>query len=288
MDDHMSDATRDIGIMQGRLVPRYRGRYQAFPRGYWQAEFDIARELGLGAIEFILDFEAAEDNPLLTESGRRAIADAVARTGVQVRSVCADYFMAAPFHSDHQAESERTLRRLIAAAAELGVRDVVIPCVDQSSLKSDVDKQRLCRSLATVLGDAEAANVNLALETDLPPGPFAELLHAIGSPRVTVNYDIGNSASLGFDPAEELEAYGTRITDLHVKDRVLGGSSVKLGTGNAQLDRVFALLAQLGYRGTIIMQASRAEPYLDDLARVAEQLEITRAHVRRHLAGVAP
>ena len=125
--------------------------------------------------------------------------------------------------------------------------------------------------------------MNLALETDLPPGRFAELLRSLDAPNVTVNYDIGNSASLGFDPVEELEAYGTKITDVHVKDRLLGGSSVKLGTGNAQLDRVFGLLGQLGYAGTIIMQASRAERYLDDLGRVAEQLETTRTLVARHL-----
>src|SRR4051812_30124094 len=253
---------RDIGIMQGRLVPRYKGRYQAFPRGYWQAEFDIARELGLASIEFILDFEDADDNPLLSESGRALIAESIARSGVRVRSVCADYFMAAPFHSEHQRASEAMLARLVAAAAAIGVEDVVIPCVDASSLKSADDEQRLCRSLATALPLAEAHGINLALETDLPPARFRSLLAAVGARNVTVNYDIGNSASLGFDPGEELEAYGDRITDLHVKDRVRGGSSVLLGSGNAQLERVFDLLGKLGYRGTIIMQASRAEPYV--------------------------
>lgn len=278
---------RDIGIMQGRLVPRYKGRYQAFPRGYWQAEFDIARELGLASIEFILDYEDADANPLLSETGRALITESIARSGVKVRSICADYFMAAPFHSEHQPQSEAMLARLVDAAAAIGVKDVVIPCVDASSLKSADDEQRLCRSLATALPLAEAHGINFALETDLPPARFRSLLAATGARAVTVNYDIGNSASLGFDPGEELEAYGDRITDLHVKDRVRGGSSVLLGTGNAQLERVFGLLAKLGYRGTIIMQASRAEPYVDDLQRVTEQLRTTRALVARHLDGGA-
>ena len=36
-----------IGVMQGRLLPKYKGRYQAHPVGYWQDEFPKAAELGL-------------------------------------------------------------------------------------------------------------------------------------------------------------------------------------------------------------------------------------------------
>ena len=42
--------------MQGRLLPKYKGRYQAHPFGYWQDEFPIASELGLDCIEFIFDY----------------------------------------------------------------------------------------------------------------------------------------------------------------------------------------------------------------------------------------
>ena len=48
---------KQIGIMQGRLLPKYKKRYQAHPVGYWQAEFNIAKELGFDQIEFILDYK---------------------------------------------------------------------------------------------------------------------------------------------------------------------------------------------------------------------------------------
>jgi len=51
--------------MQGRLLPKFQGRYQAHPKGFWQKEFEIAKEIGLDCIEFILDFNDAEDNPLI-------------------------------------------------------------------------------------------------------------------------------------------------------------------------------------------------------------------------------
>ena len=58
-----------LGVMQGRLLPKYQGRYQAHPVGYWQDEFVKATELGLDWIEFILDFNDVESNPLLRAEG---------------------------------------------------------------------------------------------------------------------------------------------------------------------------------------------------------------------------
>lgn len=247
-----------IGVMQGRLLPKYQGRYQAHPRGYWRDEFPVAASLGLSLIEFILDFDGAEDNPLLTPDGAAAILAATAQTGVAVRTVCADYFMEAPLHRPTTAnDSLAVMLRLIQRAGEIGVTDVVLPCVDQSRLADDGDFERLAVALEACLPAAEAAGLNLSLETDLDPVRFAHLLEQLPSPRITVNYDIGNSAALGFKPREEFAAYGRRISDLHIKDRVLGGGSVVLGTGDADFAAVIDCLARVGFRGPFIMQAFR-------------------------------
>ena len=73
-----------------------------------------------------------------------------------------------------------------------------------------------------------------------------------------VNYDIGNSAALGFDPTEEFVAYGNRIMNVHVKDRPLGGTTVPLGEGDANLALVFQLLNDYSYEGNYILQAARS------------------------------
>ena len=92
---------KNFGIMQGRLLPKFQGRYQAHPLGYWEKEFPIASKLGLDSIEFILDFNNAEDNPLLAPGGIESIQKAEQTSGIKVRSICADYFMEAPIHSDN-------------------------------------------------------------------------------------------------------------------------------------------------------------------------------------------
>lgn len=249
-----------VGVMQGRLLPKYMGRYQAHPVGCWRDEFDLARALGLDCIEFILDYEAAESNPLLSDCGPKEIIDTVDKTGIQVKTLCADFFMELPLHSGDArlaSYSLDVLRRLIDTGSKIGLTDIVIPCVDQSSLQDDIEISRLCDRLGSVFENAQDSNINLALETDLGPQEFARLLERFSSGNVTVNYDIGNSASLGYDPVEELECYGNRISDIHIKDRMLGGASVELGTGSAQFERFFGKLRDLDYRGPFILQAYR-------------------------------
>ena len=267
---------RPLGVMQGRLLPKYKGRYQAHPKVNWRDEFPIAQSFGLDLIEFILDFEDAADNPLLAVGAATAIAAAARQSGVMVRSICADYFMEAPLHdrdTDDAHESRAVLLRLIETARDLGVTDIVIPCVDHSSLQDRAARNRLIEALRPALSDAEAAGVNLALETDLSPDDFLYILDRLPSPRLTVNYDIGNSAALGYDPEQEFAAYGNRISDIHVKDRIRGGGPVPLGDGDADISNVFRLMADYAFDGPVIMQAFRDD---DGIAIFAEQLETLR------------
>ncbi|WP_276359569.1 sugar phosphate isomerase/epimerase family protein [Daejeonella sp. H1SJ63] len=250
----------ELGVMQGRLLPKYLGRYQAHPLGYWQDEFKIAADLNLSCIEFILDFNDADQNPLLSSSGVDEILKITQKTGIKVLSVCADYFMEAPIHNEDKfisANSKKILSSLLDNCYSLGVRDIVIPCVDQSSLGNAAAVDRLIINLDPLIEKAENLRINLSLETDLNPYYFATLLDKLPSEYVTVNYDTGNSASLGYNPIEEFECYGSRISDIHIKDRKLGGGSVVLGTGDTDFNAFFKALGTIDYQGPIIMQAYR-------------------------------
>jgi L-ribulose-5-phosphate 3-epimerase len=246
--------------MQGRLVPKYQGRYQAFPIGMWQDEFKVAKECNLDLIEFILDFNDSGENPLLKSGGVDEIIKISKDTGVSVKTICADYFMEAPIHSidDKVLETSfKTLERLLETAKVLKITDIVIPCVDQSSLKTEEAVNRFIKQINKIIPTIEKENINLSLETDLAPKPFIELLNKLNSKNITINYDIGNSAALGFDYEEELETYGNRITDIHIKDRLLGGGPVALGEGNADFVNFFSKLKEFDYKGPFIMQAYR-------------------------------
>ena len=102
-----------FGVMQGRLLPKYQGRYQAFPVGSWQNEFNIAKECGVDLIEFILDFNDADKNPLLEEGGVDQVKSTIKETGVSVQTICADYFMEAPLHSINNVTAQKSRKVML-------------------------------------------------------------------------------------------------------------------------------------------------------------------------------
>ena len=255
-----------IGVMQGRLLPKYKDRYQAHPIGYWEDEFEIAASLGVDLIEFILDYNDYEENPLMSLSGCEKIKEIANQSGVQVKTICADYFMDAPLHSTDlnvATLSVAVLRELIVNSRTIGVTDIIIPLVDQSSVAALDDQNRFVDALESFLPDLKLNDTNLCLETDLNPTAFRDLLNQFDSDRITVNYDTGNSAGLGYDPEQEFVAYGNRITDIHIKDRVKDGFSVCLGQGSTNFDKIFKCVQNYGYTGPLIMQAFRDDDGLE-------------------------
>jgi hexulose-6-phosphate isomerase len=267
--------TNEIGIMQGRLSPRIDGKIQAYPASTWQKEFEIAQEIGYAAIEWIIE-KPVETNALMTDSGKAEIKKIIASTGVRIDYVCADIFMQQPLvrmTKDSKSQNKEYLSAILKNAKEVGAIGVEIPFVDNSSIKSENEKLEFIDVMQDAFKLAKDLDLKLSLETDLPPIEFRELLENIDLDHVQANYDIGNSASLGFDPREELEAYGLKILNVHVKDRKLGGTTVPLGTGDANINFVLQKLQEIGYRGGLTMQAARGE---NDVETAKEQLKYVR------------
>ena len=267
--------TNEIGIMQGRLSPRIDGKIQAYPANTWQKEFEIAQEIGYAAIEWIVE-KPVETNALMTTSGKAEIKKVIASTGVRIDYVCADIFMQQPLvrmTEEIKSQNKDYLLEILKNAKEVGALGVEIPFVDNSSIKNDNEKQEFIDAMQDAFKLAKELDIKISLETDLSPIDFKELLEQIGLDFVQANYDIGNSASLGFDPKEELDAYGQRILNVHVKDRKLGGTTVPLGTGNADINLVIQKLQEFGYSGGLTMQAARG---VNDVETAKEQLYYVR------------
>jgi len=249
-----------IGFMLGRLSPPVEGKIQAFPWAHWRDEFALAPAAGFGLMEWTLDAERLYQNPLMTQAGRREIAGLQARHGVAIGSLTGDFFMHAPFHKAAGEERERRLRDLRAvceACAALGIRTLVIPLVDAGRIETAEQEADTLRTLAALAPELDRLGLCMAFESDFAPRRLARFIAKLG-PQFGINYDIGNSASLGFDPAEEVNAYGARIRNVHVKDRVRGGTTVPLGTGDADFPAVFSALSRARYGGHYILQTARA------------------------------
>jgi hexulose-6-phosphate isomerase len=223
---------------------------------------EIARDCGLDAIEWIYDTHGNGANPIETDEGIAQISKLRDEHGLVVESICADWFMDEPLAVAGSAEKDAAGRRLewlLSRAQMLGVSRMVLPFVDSSSLSSSMLRDQAVRAIEQALPVAHGAGVELHLETDLAPQEFADFLSLLPDPFVRVNYDIGNSSGLGFNPHDELQAYGHRLGSVHIKDRVQGGSTVRLGTGDADISGVFEELARLEYQGPFVLQVARGE-----------------------------
>jgi hexulose-6-phosphate isomerase len=135
---------------------------------------------------------------------------------------------------------------------------VVVPLVDNGRLDTWEQEDALVDFLLAQVDFFKSHGVRIIFESDFVPAELARFIKRLPADAFGINYDIGNSAALGHSPLEEFAAYGARIVNVHVKDRVLGGTTVPLGTGHAQFKAVFAELARQGYTGKFILQTARA------------------------------
>lgn len=259
-----------VGIMQGRLSPQSGPTIQSFPVTTWQNEFTRAQEAGLFCIEWIYEMGTDDRNPLRTDDGVRAIRKREKATGVVIRSICADYYMVQhlidPAGRPVMAIQDH-LAWLLGRAALLDCTYMVLPFVDASSLKTPAQLAGLEVLLSAMAPVIEEHDVEIHLETDLHPSTLAGLLRSVDHPLIRANYDIGNSASLGHEPREELTLLAGWIGSVHVKDRVRGGGTVALGTGAADFPFCFDAFRAMHFDRPYILQAARDSSVPDrDLA----------------------
>ena len=101
-------------------------------------------------------------------------------------------------------------------------------------------------------------NQKIVFESDFNPHRLHAFIQRLDSESFGINYDIGNSASLGYNVDDEFKAYGNSILNVHVKDRKYRGTTVPLGEGNANFNKVFEKLSEISYKGNFILQTARA------------------------------
>ncbi|MDD5240725.1 MAG: sugar phosphate isomerase/epimerase [Sulfuricella sp.] len=283
----------NIGFMQGRLSPLVNGKIQAFPCDHWRQEFPLAAKNSLKLMEWTLDYEGLHQNPLMTSEGRAEIRTLGSAYGLGIPSLTGDCFMQMPFYKaqgKQRADLISDLINVIKASGEIGIVYVVVPLVDNGRIASEEDARSLIEGLNEALPAIEAAGVKIVFESDFPPVELTRFMKSFDSEHFGINYDIGNSAALGYNPVEEISAYGARILNVHVKDRVLGGTTVPLGQGNADFPTVFRALADAGYNGNYICQTARAADgdHAEALRRYQAQIQAWLADARLPLNKSLP
>lgn len=254
------------------------GKIQAFPWDTWQQEFPAAQSLGLGLMEWTLDQDRLYQNPLLTPQGQQEIRRLCQAHRLTIPSLTGDCFMQAPFwKAEHPVKAglESDFIAIARACAAVGIEMIVVPLVDNGKLENDQQEDALVAFMLDQADLFQKLRLRIIFESDFVPDNLARFIDRLPAETFGVNYDIGNSAALGFNPEAEFAAYAPRIMNVHIKDRIRGGTTVALGSGNADFPAIFSLLRDASYGGYFIMQTARAEngDHAGALSRYIGQIE---------------
>ena len=240
-----------IGIMQGRLVPReIKSRLQSFPWKNWKNEINLLKKEKIKYLEWTIDYQNFLDNPLIEKPDY--VKKILKKNKVKVKSITADFFMQKPIYLNN-VKTDYFLKRLIDCCKIIHIQYIVIPLVDNSSIKKNKKKEieimRYFKNLNSLL---KKKNVEILFELDLPPKRIMNFIKNF-SKKFGINYDTGNSAGYGYDFESE-KKYFKYVKNIHIKDKNLKGHSVNVTKGNYNFEKFFSFIKSINYNKNIILQ----------------------------------
>ena len=248
----------NLGFMQGRLSPMIENMIQRFPIDNWKNEIHLAYKNDWYLMEWTIDYFTFDSNPILNNYFNITDIDPI-----KVNSITADFFMQDPFFLIKNKQKKDKLitdfKKVINSMKKNKIQNIVLPLVDNGSLiKNDINESYVIEDLNKVFQEYKDDNINFIFESDFEPEKLLRFIEKFNSNKVGINYDSGNSASLGFDSEKEIKTYGNWIKNCHLKDRVKGGSTVEFGKGNTNFKKVLQNLSKIDYTNDFIIQGARS------------------------------
>ena len=265
--------------MQGRLSKSLTGKIQEFPIRTWEKEFELANQLGLRTIEWTLDYANFKLNPLFNLKEQLKIRYLQDQFSIRIPSITLDCFVEAPFYKRNEltglASDTNDLLWIVENLQNVEVNILVLPIVAESGVFNKDSLSNLIECLNRIEKDLAKTKKQIAIECEFDINSIATLLSELNPDYFGINFDMGNSASLGHNPEEELTVCSGRILNIHIKDRLLAGHTVKLGNGAVNFQKIAQLLNNQGYAGNMILQAAR-DFKADETELIASYIDFCR------------
>ncbi len=252
-----------IGFMQGRLVGSENKNFiQFFPEKNWKRELSLAKKNKLRLIELTANISNLNKNPVFNSRLKNKYKIAMNKNKVTADSLTCDFFMEKPFfklNNKSEFKSKSLLERVIKVSQNIGIKKFVIPLVDNSSIKSAKEEEKI---ISYFKSEQFLKNLNkntlILFESDFKPKKLLSFIKKFNSKIFGINYDSGNSASLNYKIKDE-KVYFKYVKNIHIKDRFKFGKTVDLGKGNAQIEKLTRLIKKKKYYGNLILQTAIPE-----------------------------
>tara|TARA_A100001011_G_scaffold400064_1_gene512080 strand:+ start:2920 stop:3753 length:834 start_codon:yes stop_codon:yes gene_type:complete len=270
----------NVGFMQGRLSPTKNNKIQFFPEKNWKKEFFLANKIGLKYMEWTLDYKNLYKNPIFTNEGIREIKNLSKKYNIKIKSLTGDCFMQKPFWKFSSSKKYiDDLKKIIKACRNLKIKYIIFPLVDNSSIKNKTEENKIILEFKKLNNILTTNNVRILFESNYNPKNLKTFIEKFDLKNFGINYDSGNSASLNYDVDVEFNHYGKYIKNIHLKDRILNGKTIRLGKGNANFQKIFKNIKRIRYNNLLILQTARSLTKNKDI----EELKINIKYVKKYL-----
>lgn len=268
---------RYLAVMQGRLLPPVGNRIQSFPGSGWSREFALARAVGLDAIEWTIDLAGIWSHPILDRDSEAVVHALSDQHGVRGVAVTCDFFMQGDVYDATDADFAQVHHPLASLITSSAIRscDIVVPLVDGGRPRSARHWEQTARYFDSLTQSIRDAGHRIAFEMDCEPSAQREFVDVLDESTFGINFDMGNSASMGYDPRQELSLISDRVIHVHVKDRALHGTTVPLGEGNVNFAAIVDWLNDVDFVGSLTLQCAR-QPGLPESDTIATYIEFCR------------
>ena len=243
--------------MQGRLVSITRNKIQAYPINEWKKEFHLASKIKIYLMEWTIDSYNFLKNALVDDKQHKAIVYLKKKYNITIESVTADFFMEKYNLKNFELKNNQPFNFFLKMFSLNKIKIIVIPMVDKCSLSKSFDHiKRIINKFNQLLPLLKKYKLKIAFEVDLNPNDCLYFINQFDKRYFGINYDIGNSIGNNFNYKDEINTYGKRIINVHIKNKKKN-KTCDLFKGDGNIKKIISFLKQNKYNKNYIFQTAR-------------------------------
>ena len=247
-------------LVQGRALPQIDESLQSFPSN-WIEEFPLIEKLGFDGIEWIYDKKSEYNNPILNLDQHENIKMISKKYNVSLENIVFDWFITHPFLKKDDISLSTKIQKLIDLldySEKIGFQRVIFPLLEGNAIHNSNEMELFLKIFSDdVLPTLNLKKLEIHFETSMSPNDEFNFISRLDNSQTKICFDMGNSASLGFDCSEVLDKISPFLGSVHIKDRLINGPTVPLGEGLVDFSKVFKILNEIKFLGPISFQAYR-------------------------------
>jgi len=253
-----------IGIMQGRILPKYIDQLQVFPIDTWYEEFGVAKKIGFQHIELLWDNKQDIKNA-------KGLIDSISTPSqLHALSMCIDSICDCTSLEDILNEILDVINTFKNNTPTI----LVIPLLGKATinttnrLKEFIDKLNMHQVISLI----KKYNVKLALELDMSAIEVVGVLKLANPDLVGICLDSGNLWHYSDNPLDDMHILSDKIIHVHIKDRDKEGNNVLLGNGLVDFYAFFKTLENIEYSNIATLETKYFKNPLNEAERNLEYI----------------